>query len=163
MEGLEGVSIAPRDGLIVVRSESLELRVVRRPFHYGVFGLEGRKLLVEQIGDVTPTRLVSLPLGYSQDAAGGVAFHESFEVESNEHLERLAIETNRPAYASSRGYSVVLDHASADFELGSASPRTVSFRVAEGFLDYVVVFGGSDEEIRSRYAPIAGRTTSRRW
>ena len=63
------VSVEAREGRIVMRSQALELRVVRRPFHYGVFDFDGRNLLVQQIGDVTPARLVSLPLGYSRDAA----------------------------------------------------------------------------------------------
>jgi hypothetical protein len=157
-EPVAEVSVEAREGRIVVRSRALELRVVRRPFHYGVFDFDGSKLLVEQIGDVTPTRLVSLPLGYSRDASGRIAFHESFELEAGERLEYP-----EPAgvanlcYVSSRGYGVFLNHARADFELGSASPITVSFRVDDPYLDYIVVFGKDAGEMVARYAEIGDR------
>ncbi|MGA2285543.1 MAG: hypothetical protein ABSG55_04660 [Dehalococcoidia bacterium] len=160
-EPAEQVSVEVREGRVVVRSRALELRVVRRPFHYGVFDFDGRKLLVQQIGDVTPTRLVSLPLGYSRDAGGRIAFHESFEREPGERLQcQAAAGATNPSYSSSRGYGVFLNHARADFELGSASPITVSFRVDEPHLDYVVVFGKDGDEIMARYAETGGRATA---
>jgi alpha-glucosidase (family GH31 glycosyl hydrolase) len=152
------VSVEAREGRIVMRSRALELRVVRRPFHYGVFDFGGRKLLVQQIGDVTPTRLVSLPLGYSRDSGGRVAFHESFELEPEERVQRpAATGATVPAYLSSRGYGVFLNHARAAFELGVPSPITVSFRVDDPCLDYVVVFGKDGDEITARYAEIGRR------
>ncbi len=155
------VSVEARKGRIVMRSEALELRVVRSPFHYGVFDFDGRKLLVQQIGDVTPTRLVSLPLGYSRDAHGRIAFHESFELEPGERLRcPAAAGLTNPSYFSSRGHGVLLNHARAEFEPGTASPISVSFRVDEPHLDYVVVFGEDDHEIMERYAETGGRGTA---
>jgi hypothetical protein len=175
------VSVEARGGRVVIRSRAFELRVVRRPFHYGVFDFEGRKLVVQQIGDVTPTRLVSLPLGYSRDSRGRVAFHESFELSAEEHLHcpqqgaldlrgrRLILprsdaadagptDLKSPSFWSSRGYGVFVDHAARTvFELGHPSPITVSFRVEDAYLDYVVVFGADGEEIMTRYAEIGGR------
>ncbi|MGD0115471.1 MAG: hypothetical protein ABSC13_05640 [Dehalococcoidia bacterium] len=155
------VSVEARNGRIVMRSGALELRVVRSPFHYGVFDFDGRKLLVQQIGDVTPTRLVSLPLGYSRDAHGRIAFHESFELEPEERLRYpAAAGVTSPSCYSSRGYGVFLHHPRADFEPGTASPISVSFRVDDPHLDYVVVFGEDDDEIMERYAEAGGRGTA---
>lgn len=153
------VSVEAREGRVVIRSRALELRVVRRPFHYGVFDFEGRKLLVQQIGDVTPTRLVSLPLGYSRDSRGCVAFHESFELEPEERLQCPAAGgLTSPSYSSSRGYGVFVNHAAQTvFELGRPSPITVSFRVEDAYLDYFVVFGADAKAIMAGCAEIGGR------
>ena len=157
-EPVAEVSVEAREGRIVMRSRALELRVVRRPFHYGVFDFDGRNLLVEQIGDVTPTRLVSLPLGYSRDVSGRIAFHESFELEPGERLQRpTAVGATIPSYVSSRGYGAFLNHARADFALGTASAITVSFRVDDPYLDYIVVFGKDAGEMVARYAEISDR------
>ncbi len=161
MESSEQVRVETREGRIVVRSRALELRVVRRPFHYGVFDFAGRKIIVQQIGDVTPTRLVSLPLGYSRDSRGRVAFHESFELSAEERvLCPAAVGLMNPSCSSSRGYGVFLNHPRADFELGSPSPVTVSFRVDDPYLDYVVVFGKDGDEIAMAYAEIGGKETA---
>ena len=141
------VSVEAREGRVVVRSQALELRVVRRPFHYGVFDFDGRKLLVQQIGDVTPTRLVSLPLGYSRDAQGRIAFHESFERGAGGATSMSGSGGADESFLlQQRGYGVFVKHPRVDFEPGSASPITVSFRVDDPYLDYAVVFGEGDDK-----------------
>ena len=182
----ENVHVEAREGRIVIRSDALELRVVRRPFHYGVFDLKGKKLFVQQIGDVTDSRLVSLPLGCSRDFRGRIAFHESFELAPDERLhspEHGASDlrghriVSRPGDAggagaarssssfiwSSCGYGVFVHHAGETvYELGCPSSITCSFRVEDAHLDYSIVFGADAEEIMARYAGIGDRGAASR-
>lgn len=145
------VRVEERDGRITVTTETLELRVVLAPFHYGVFDHSGRKLFVQQIGDVEGDRLVSMPLGFARDEEGSVSFHESFEIEPGERLfalpdgadvrERQMTFKSRDSFLwSSRGYGVVVSSASVDWELGDPSPITCSFRVNAPCLDYLLLF-----------------------
>ena len=179
------VSVDVREGRIVIRSDALELRVVRRPFHYGVFDLQGKKLFVQQIGDVSFLDLVALPMGYSRDASGRVAFHESFELQPDERLfglgqqygaldkrgqrvvawSRDAMGTNTtnvtyhntPFLWSSRGYGVFAHHSSKiTWELGFPSTVTGSFRVEDPYLDYFLVFGDGPKAVLARYAEVTG-------
>jgi alpha-D-xyloside xylohydrolase len=182
----ESVHVEAREGRVVIRSDALELRVVRRPFHYGVFDLKGRKLLVQQIGDVTDSRLVSLPLGCSRDLRGRIAFHESFELAPDERLDSTEHGTSdlrgrrivlRPGGArgaraarsgpffiwSSAGYGVFVHHGGETvYELGCPSSITCSFRVEDAYLDYSIVFGADAEEIAARYVGICDRGAASR-
>ena len=182
----ESVHVEAREGRVVIRSDALELRVVRRPFHYGVFDLKGKKLFVQQIGDVTDSRLVSPPLGCSRDSRGRIAFHESFELAPDERLhspEHGASDlrghriVSRPGDTrgagaarssssfiwSSRGYGVFVHHArEIVYELGCPSSITCSFRVEDAYLDYSIVFGADAEEIMARYAGIGDRGAASR-
>ncbi len=85
-ERLADVAVETVEGKVVLTTSALVLKVVPKPFHFGVFDRRGRKLFVQQIADVSFSVLVSLPLGYSRDAQGRVAFHESFELEPDERL-----------------------------------------------------------------------------
>jgi hypothetical protein len=182
----ENVHVEAREGRVVMRSDALELRVVRRPFHYGVFDLKGRKLLVQQIGDVTDSRLVSLPLGCSRDLRGRIAFHESFELAPDERLYSSELGTSdlrgrrivsRPGDAggagaarssfsfiwSSLGYGVFVNHGGETvYELGCPSSITCSFRVEDAHLDYSIVFGADAKEITARYVGICDRGAASR-
>jgi alpha-D-xyloside xylohydrolase len=180
------VSVEANDGRVVVRSDALELRVVRQPFHYGVFDLKGKKLFVQQIGDASFLDLVALPSGYSRDPEGRVAFHESFELQPDERLfglgqqygaldkrgqrvvawSRDAMGTNTtnvtyhhtPFFWSSCGYGVFAHHSSkVTWELGYPSTVTGSFRGEDPYLDYFLVFGDSPKDILARYAELTGR------
>jgi hypothetical protein len=168
LEGSEpgaGVDVEARQGKVIITSSALELRVVCRPFHYGVFDLAGEKLFVQQIGDVAGDRLVSLPMGYSHDAAGSVAFHESFELAPDERLygpgdqnvdrrgEGSLTNIDSSFFLSSHGYGVFV-HASSNvvWELGAPSPITCSFRVEDPCLDYLLIFGDGPDDILTRYA-----------
>jgi hypothetical protein len=148
------VSVEGAGGKVVIRSDALELRVVRRPFHYGVFDFDGRKILVQQIGDVDGDRVVSMPMGFSRAAAGQIAFHESFELAPGERLlditrqdraldrrgQRIETESGAMIWSSS-GYAVTTRNAgTTTWELGSASPITLSFRVEGSCLDYRLIF-----------------------
>ena len=179
------VDVVAREGRVVIRSEALELRVVRSPFHYGVFDLKGKKLFVQQIGDVSFLDLVALPMGYSRDSEGRVACHESFELEPDECLfglgqqygaldkrgqrivawSRDAMGTNTtsvtyhhtPFFWSSRGYGLFAHHSSKiTWELGNPSTVSGSFRVENPYLDYFLIFGDGPKDILARYADLTG-------
>jgi len=162
-------------GKVIITSDALELRVVRRPFHYGVFHPKGKKLFVQQIGDVSGERLVSMPLGYSRGSDGRIAFHESFELQPDEHLfgpgprtgaldrrgQRILVKSHDdgvPSVWSSRGYGLfVLHSAGTTWELGFPSTITASFRVEDAYLDYFLVFGDSPKDIFARYAGLSSK------
>ncbi len=174
------------EGRIVIRSSALELRVVRSPFHYGVFNLAGKKLFVQQIGDFGFAKLIVLPAGYSRDPQGRIACHESFELEPGEQLFGLGQQYsalnkrgqriiawsrdawgtntttvtyhNTPFFWSSRGYGLFAHHSSKiAWELGNPSTVSGSFRVEDPYLDYFLLFGDSPREILARYAEVTGR------
>jgi 3-methyladenine DNA glycosylase AlkD len=170
-------------GKLVLTTSALVLKVVPRPFHFGLFDRRGRKLFVQQIADRSSSRLVSLPLGYSQDARGRVAFHESFELEPDERLfglgrqcgprdkrgqriifwNRDAGGTNTanlarhdaPFLQSSRGYGVFVHHATKIvYELGFPSTITCSFQVDDPYLDYFFIYGPRPKQILARYTDL---------
>jgi len=180
------VRVEAVEGKIIIRSDVLELRVVRRPFHYGVFDFTGRKLFVQQIGDVSDLGLVSLPMGYARDANGRIAFHESFELQPDEHLfsleqqrgpvdrrgQRIVVWSddgigtnttnvthhNTPFFWSSCGYGVFAHHSTrTTWELGSPSTVTGSFSVEDAYLDYFLIFGGSPKHILARHAELSSK------
>ena len=174
-----------RDGRVIIRSDALELRVVRRPFHFGVFDFAGKKLLVQQIADASFLDPVALPMGYSRDPQERIACHESFELEPDERLfglgqqygaldkrgqrvvawSRDAMGTNTttvtyhhtPFFWSSRGYGVFAHHSSKiAWELGQPSTLTASFRVEDPYLDYFLIFGATPKDLLARYAELTG-------
>jgi alpha-D-xyloside xylohydrolase len=170
---------------VVLTTAALQLKVVRKPFHFGVFDRRGRKLFVQQIGDLSFFDLVTLPLGYSRDAEGRVAFHESFELEEDEHLfglgqqygpldkrgqrviswsrDAMGANTtsvtyhNIPFFQSSRGYGVFVHHSSKIvYEMGFPSTISGSFRVDDPYIDYFFIYGPSPKQILARYAGLTG-------
>jgi alpha-glucosidase (family GH31 glycosyl hydrolase) len=180
------ISVEAVEGKIVIRSDALELRVVRRPFHYGVFDLKGKKLFVQQIGDVSDLGLVSLPMGYSRDANGRIAFHESFELQPEERLFSLEQQRgpvdrrgqrivtwprdgatmnstsgtyhNTPFFWSSCGYGVFVHRSTrTTWELGFPSTITGSFSIEDAHLDYLLIFGGDPKHILARYAELSSK------
>jgi alpha-D-xyloside xylohydrolase len=189
VEGAErsaDVTVETVGGKVVLTTSALVLKVVPRPFHFGVFDRQGRKLFVQQIADLSFLDLVALPLGYSRDAQGRVAFHESFELEPDEHLfglgqqygpldkrgqraiswTRDAMGTNTtnltyhniPFFQSSRGYGVFVHHSSKIvYELGFPSTITGSFRADDPYLDYFFIYGPGPKQILARYAGLTGR------
>jgi alpha-D-xyloside xylohydrolase len=184
-ERLADVAVETMEGKVVLTTSALVLKVVPKPFHFGVFDRRGRKLFVQQIADISFSVLVSLPLGYSRDAQGRVAFHESFELEPDERLfglgqqyglldkrgQRVVSWTrdargtnttdltyhNIPFFQSSRGYGVFVHHSSKTvYELGFPSKITGSFRVDDPYLDYFFIYGPGPEQILARYADLTG-------
>jgi hypothetical protein len=163
------VQIEERGGRITTRSEALELRVVPSPFHYGVFDPSGRKLFVQQIGDVVDGQLVSMPLGFARDREGNVSFHESFELEPGEHLfglpaaadvrgRQMTLRAEHSFLWSNQGCGILVPAASVDWEPGSPSPVTCSFRVNAAYLDYLLLFDHETTRLLALYAELIRRT-----
>lgn len=169
------VSIGSGAGKIVLATAGVELHVVRKPFHFGLFDRQGRLVFVQQIADVGPSGLVSFPLGYSRDGQGRVAFHESFELEAGERIFGLDSQRGTldrrgqrlvttdvtdgvaPFFWSSRGYGVFVHHAGKIvFELGFPSTITGSFQVDDPYLDYFLIYGPAPQQILARYADLTG-------
>lgn len=169
------VSIRLRAGKIVLATESVELHVVRSPFHFGLFDRQGRLVFVQQIADVAPSGLVSFPLGYSRGRQGRVAFHESFALEEGERI--FTLDSRRgtldsrgqrlvttglaaggaPFFWSSRGYGIRVNHGGRIvFEFGFPSAITGSFQVDDPYLDYFLIYGPAPQQILARYADLAG-------
>jgi alpha-D-xyloside xylohydrolase len=169
------VLIRLRAGKIVLATEAVELHVVRKPFHFGLFDRQGRLVFVQQIADVAPSGLVCFPLGYSRDGQGRVGFHESFELEAGERIFGLDSQRGTldkrgqrlvttdvadgvaPFFWSSRGYGVFVHHAGKIvFELGFPSTITGSFQVDDSYLDYFLIYGPAPQQILARCTDLAG-------
>ncbi len=171
---------------ITLKSSALEVQVTREPMAYAVLDRRGRKVFAQQATDLSLRDFVAFPLGYSRDSHGRVAFHESFELEPDEHLFGLGeqfgpldkrgqrlISWNRdtlltnttnqtylnvPFFMSSRGYGVFVHHASKIVhELGFPSTISGSFRVEDPYLDYFLIHGPSPKKVLARYADLTGR------
>ncbi len=184
--GHANVAVEAKEGRVVIRSSALEARIVRKPFHYGVFDLSGKKLFVQQIGDLAFNKLMVLPAGYSRNEQGQIAFHESFELEPDERLFGLGQQYgpldkrgqriiawsrdawgtnttpvtyhNTPFFWSSRGYGLFAHHSSRIvWELGFPSTVSGSFRAEDPFLDYFLFFGDNPKQLLARYADVTGK------
>jgi alpha-D-xyloside xylohydrolase len=179
------VEVRSQPGKVVMTTQAVELRVVRQPFHFGLFDRQERRLFVHQIADRSFLDLVALPLGYSKDEQGRIAFHEAFELEPDEHLFGLGQQYgaldkrgqrvvswsrevggtnttnltyhNTPFFWSSRGYGVFLHHSSrAVYELGFPSTVTGAFRVDDPYLDYFLIYGPEPKQVLARYGDLTG-------
>ena len=170
---------------VILRGPSIALHVVRRPFHFGVFDGNGRKLFVQQIGDVSFRDIITYPMGFSQDAGGRIACHEGFEIDPDEHFyglgqqygaldkrgqrivawtrDAMGVNTtnvtyhNIPFFMSSRGYGILVHHSSKiTCELGFPSTVSGAFRVDDPYLDYFFVNGPRPKDVLARYAELTG-------
>jgi len=184
-QGAPDVSVQSTAEKVILTTSALQLKVVRKPFHFGVFDRRGRKVFVQQIGDVSLAHPIAFPLGYSRDAEGRMAFHESFELTPDEHFfglgeqygqfdkraqrviswsrETMLTNTinltyhNTPFFQSSRGYGVFVHHSSKIiYELGFPSTISGSFRVNDPYLDYFFIYGPGPKQILARYADLTG-------
>jgi len=180
------VNVHSEQGMVTLKTSALEVRVKRDPFGYAVFDRRGRKVLAQQVADNSFFDLAAFPLGYSRDSQGRVAFHESFQLEPDEHLFGLGEQygpldkrgqrviswsrdtmgtnttsltyLNVPFFLSSRGYGVFVHHASKIvYELGFPSTITGSFRVEDPYLDYFLIYGPNPKQVLARYADLTGR------
>lgn len=183
--GTTAVAVTAGAGEITLKTASLEVRIVREPFHYVILDSSERKVFAQQVADLSFLDYVAFPMGYSQDSDGRVAFHESFELEPDEHLfglgeqygrldkqgqrviswsrEAMGVNTtnltyhNIPFFMSSRGYGIFVHHTSKIiYELGFPSSISGSFRVDDPYLDYYFIYGPSPKQILARYADLTG-------
>lgn len=180
------VSLQSARDTVTLKTSALEVRVKREPFGYAIFDRRGRRVFAQQMWDYSFLDRVAFPLGYSRDAQGGIAFHESFELDTDEHLFGLGEQygpldkrgqrliswsrdtmgtnttsvtyLNVPFFLSTRGYGVFVHHASKIvYELGFPSAVTGSFRVDDPYLDYFLIYGPGPKQILARYADLTGR------
>jgi alpha-D-xyloside xylohydrolase len=171
---------------LVLDSGSLRLRLPREAWAPALEDASARRLIEPSAdGNLLRARFV-LPLGYSKDGEGRVAFHESFGLTPDERLYGLGEQfsgfdrkgqrivswsrdptggllsqvcyLNIPFFLSSRGYGVFLHHSSKIvYELGQPALQSAAFRVNDPYLDYFLIYGPSPKEIIGRYTELTGR------
>jgi len=178
--------LAEDDGDILLDSGSLKVRLVRSRWALMVEDAGGR-VLVEPSADSRLLRTpFVLPLGFSRDERGRVAFHDSLSFSPGERLyglgeqfgpfdkrgQRIVSWTrdpsggltspicyiNIPFFLSSRGYGLFLHHSSKIvYELGQPALQSGAFRVDDPYLDYFFIYGPGPKEIIARYTELTGR------
>jgi alpha-D-xyloside xylohydrolase len=178
--------LAEDDGALTLDSGSLKVILARSSWAPTVEDAGGR-ILVEPSADARLLRApFVLPLGFSRDGRGRVAFHDSFSLAVGERLyglgeqfgslekrgQRIVSWTreasggltstvsyfNIPFFMSSRGYGVFLHHSSKIvYELGQPALESVAFRVDDPYLDYFFIYGPNPREIIARYTELTGR------
>ncbi len=177
-----GVEVAHQDGAVEVRSGDLVVDVRLDPFTMTVRA--GDLVLVEDHETVDPSgQLVVLPLGFTALAGGGVAFHETFLAEPDEHFyglgekftafdkrgqlvtcwnhDALGCATeqsykNVPFVVSSRGYAVFVDTVDAvRFDMCHTSQGSWSVVVPDDELDLYLVLG-SPRSCLAQYQDLVG-------
>jgi alpha-D-xyloside xylohydrolase len=177
---------------IGLSSPALQLRAERRPFRLSISGAGDRELLSQQHLersmhlDRSMLGWAAYPMGFSRDAQGRPAFHETFCLQPDEHLYGLGgqygpldkrgqriVSWNRdvsgltssaltyfnvPLFLSSRGYGIFVNHTSPiTYELGWPAVETAAFRVEDPYLDYFLIYGPQPKDILARYCRLTGR------
>lgn len=178
--------LAEDEAALVLDSGSLRVRLARSRWALTVEDADGR-VLVEPSLDGRLLRMpFVLPLGFSTDGRGRVAFHDSFSLGPDERLYGLGeqfgpfdkrgqriVSWSRdptggltstvsymqiPFFTSSRGYGVFLHHGSKIvYELGQPALQSVAFRANDPYLDYFFIQGPGAKEIIARYTELTGR------
>jgi alpha-D-xyloside xylohydrolase len=171
---------------VTLSSPVLRARAERRPFRLAVLGPDGRELFGQQRLDRAMVGWAAYPMGFSRDAQGRLAFHETFCLQPDEHLYGLGgqygpldkrgqriVSWNRdvfgltgsavtylnvPFFLSSRGYGIFLNHSSpVTYELGWPAVETGAFRVEDPYLDYFLIYGPRPGDVIARYHQLTGR------
>jgi hypothetical protein len=154
---------------VILSSSALRAVVRRRPWRMSVEDASGSTIFKQQVLDRAIVFSVSLPIGFSRDAEGHVAFHESFSLTPDEHLFGLGqlygpldkrgqrhigwsrdpygtnttdmTYHNTPFFMSSRGYGIFVNQTSRSiYEMGLPSAETASFRLEDPYLDYFLIW-----------------------
>ncbi|RJP67682.1 MAG: glycoside hydrolase family 31 protein [Candidatus Abyssobacteria bacterium SURF_17] len=165
---------------------AMTVRVNKSPWQMVVRGGDGTIVFQQELWDRAFVIPVTYPTGYSADLDGRIGAHETFSLESNEHLFGLGpkyMSVNKrghravmwcadtfgtnttdlsyisvPFFLSSRGYGLFLNHGSKSiFELGSYSAVGGSIWVDSPLMDYYLIIGKTPAEILMRYAQLTGR------
>lgn len=179
---------------VSLTSPVLQARAERQPFRLSVSGPDGRELLSQQHFersmhlDRSMLGWAAYPMGFSRDAQGRLAFHETFCLQPDEHLYGLGgqygpldkrgqrlVSWNRdvygltgsaltylnvPFFLSNRGYGIFINHTSPiTYELGWPALETAAFRVEDPYLDYFLIYGPQPKEILARYHGLTGRAS----
>jgi len=177
---------------VSLSSPALRLRAERRPFRLSISSPDDRELLSQQHLERTMHLDRSMlgwaayPMGFSRDAQGHPAYHETFCLQPDEHLYGLGGQygplekrgqrivswsrdlfgltgstltyLNVPFFLSSRGYGIFVNHTSPiTYELGWPAVETAAFRVEDPYLDYFLIYGPQPKDILARYCQLTGR------
>ncbi len=180
--------LVQRDNQIQLISAELQVEVTLDPFHIRFLSGNGETLLEQNATrrDLTG-RFLTLPFGLSVVDGRQVAFHDSFDVEPDEHFygggekftgfdkrgQRLEMWNydccttlteraykNVPFFISTRGYGIFVDSLSAtNLDFAASTAATLSLIVPDSALEYYVIAGPSPKTILQRYASLVGRPT----
>jgi alpha-D-xyloside xylohydrolase len=172
---------------VTLTGVGLRLRLQRRPWQLAAYDGEGREFFRQQRLDRAMIGFVGMPMGYSSDGEGNVAFHETLSLAPDEQLFGLGMQfgplnkrgqrlvswtrdtfgftassityMNVPFFLSSRGYGVFVNHTSPiTYELGWPSLQSAAFRVEDPYLDYFLIYGPHPKDILSRYTELTGKS-----
>ena len=172
---------------IHITGPSLSLEIGRNPFCLTWREAGGRVVCRENPFDVDGlNRLFVLPLGYGRDEQGAIAWtNESFHLWPDEHLFGLGEKftpldktrqkivswtldalgaaserayKNIPLLLSTRGYGLFINTGRRiEYDLGSQSCETYTFRIEGPTLDIYLIYGPSPAEILEQYSGLTGR------
>jgi len=173
---------------VSLSSPAVRLRAERQPFRLSVTGPDGRELFAQQRLDRSIVGWAAYPTGFSRDAQGRLAFHETFRLGPEEHIYGLGgqygpldkrgqriVSWNRDVYGltgsaktyinvpfffSNSGYGVFLNHSSPiTYELGWPGVETGAFRAEDPYLDYFLIYGPGPKDVLARYSQLTGRAS----
>jgi alpha-glucosidase (family GH31 glycosyl hydrolase) len=171
---------------LTLASAGLRLRLQRRPWQLAAYDQQDSEFFRQQRLDRAMIGFVGVPMGYSTDAEGNVAFHETLSLAPDEQLFGLGMQfgplnkrgqrlmswtrdtygftassityMNIPFFLSSRGYGVFVNHSSPiTYELGWPSLQSAAFRVEDPYLDYFLIYGPHPKDILDRYTELTGK------
>ncbi|MCH7835468.1 MAG: alpha-xylosidase [Chloroflexi bacterium] len=174
------------DGALIVDSGALKVRLARARWGLTVEDAHGRSLIEPSPDSRLLRTPFVLPLGFSREGSGGVAFHDAFALTPDERLYGLGEQfgpfdrrgqrivswsrdpsgglaspvcyMNVPFFLSSRGYGIFLHHSSKIvYELGQPALQSAAFRVNDPYLDYFFIYGPGPKQIIERYTGLTGR------
>jgi alpha-D-xyloside xylohydrolase len=172
------------DGTRLVWDE-MSVQVALDPFRLTFYGRDGELLLAQDRTDADVVgRLNALPFGFSEIDGQRVGFHDSFEVEPDEHFfgfgeqftsfdkrgqrvtiwhyDALGAHSDRaykclPFFVSTRGYGLLVDSVRATrFDMAASSHSVFSVAVPDSALDYYVIAGPDPKTIIARYGQLVG-------
>ncbi len=178
--------LAEDGAAFVLDSGSLRVRLARGRWGPTVEDADGRVLVEPSDDDRLLRGPFVLPLGFSVDGRGRVAFHDSLSLAPQERMyglgeqfgpfdkrgQRIVAWTRDPTgglistvsyiqipfFMSSRGYGLFLHHScKIVYELGQPALESVSFRVDDPYLDYFFIYGPGPKEVIARYTELTGR------
>lgn len=177
------VSLERSDDQVMLTSESIAVQIRLDPFHLTFFGPDGRELLDQNYTERdAPGFLTVLPFGYTAIEGQRVAFHDTFNVQPDEHFygfgekftdfdkrgQRLemwvydpyGVHTERaykpvPFFISSRGYAIFVDSVSCvHFDMAKSNHSTFNLVAPDTALDYYVIAAPEPKALIKRYASL---------
>ncbi len=182
------VSSAISQQQIILTSEFLQIQINLDPFWIAFLTQEGRPLLEQNTNrrDLTG-RFMTLPIGFSEVDGKRVAYHDSFDIEPDEHFygggekftnfdkrgQRLVmwnVDTsgiltegaykNVPFFISSKGYGIFVDSITAtNLDFAASCSAILSLIVPDTALDYYVIAGPDPKTIIQRYSSLVSFPT----